>query len=76
MLILSFLGVGYSVVTTKLQAPIEVTVVVSDPEPTGWWRDYCNEGRLVPHLPEYVQIGGAIQRVKISNIRSALGEPI
>lgn len=68
--------VGCSTVPMRLQTPIQVIAIVSEPESTGWWKDFCSGGTLVPHLPDCIQLGGKVQRVKISNIETLNGEVI
>lgn len=60
----------------NLHAPSTIVALVSEPKPTGWWRDYCQDGVLVQQVPECVQIGGQVLRVKLTNIRTLGGEPI
>lgn len=50
--------------------------IVSEPESTGWWKDFCSGGTLVPDFPDCTQLGGNVQRVKISSIETLNGETI
>lgn len=70
------LSIGCSTAPIQLQVPITIVATVSEPNPTDWWRDYCQDGVLVPHQPECAQTGGIISRVKLSNIRTLEGESI
>ena len=55
---------------------MEIIAVVTDPRPTGWWKDFCQDGALIEEMPECIQIGGQLQRVKLNSIKTLDGRPI
>ncbi|WNO08440.1 hypothetical protein [Teredinibacter sp. KSP-S5-2] len=76
LIIFATLQAGCSVINAGIQIPATIVAIVSNPKPTGWWRDYCQDGILVPHQPECVQTGGIINRARLSNIRTLEGKSI
>ncbi len=56
-----------------------VNAVVTNPRPTGWYRNWCSSGELVNYLPgssDCIIQGGEIFKVKLKNPRDLTGQSL
>ena len=53
-----------------LTTPQILVATITNPEFTGWFVDYCDDGRLSNELPACVQIGGEVYRVEALELRT------
>ena len=60
----------------RFETPVEMIGVVSNPTTTGWYKNYCDGGRLTTSLPDCVQVGGEIYRVSLLDVRTPEGRRI
>jgi hypothetical protein len=58
----------------QIGIPAELIGTVSDPVTTGWYKDFCEAGKLTASLPECVQVGGEIYKVAFLDARTPDGK--
>jgi hypothetical protein len=61
---------GCTVDVVRVETPIEVVGLVTNPRGTGWTKDFCDQGHLVVSAADCAQIGGEIYKVKLLDVRT------
>lgn len=64
---------GCAATPPRIETPVSLIGVVSRPVFTGWFRDYCQSGRLVNVTPDCLQHGGEVYRATFLDVRTESG---
>jgi hypothetical protein len=63
--VLPIFASGCALAPVTIDTPVDLVGEISNPDFTGWYRDYCSSGGLTKQISSCMQIGGEIYKVTL-----------